>query len=69
MHEPRNLAAINRWIAQNRPDCSALIDMLLKTDRKDAFILMMTMSFEAGRMFQANEVADPARYVPMEEEY
>jgi len=35
----------------------------------DSLILLMTSAFEAGRMFQADETANPAIYIPMEEVY
>lgn len=52
---PANLAAIRRWCELVRPDLVEYIDRLATSNDRshDAFILLMTTSFEAGRMFQS----------------
>jgi len=65
---PRNVQAIRKWVHANRPDMIEPMDGVI-AQANDALILLMTTAFEAGRMFQAEEVADPASYVPMQEIY
>lgn len=68
MADPRNVSAILKWSRENRPDLFP--KMVAIAEHGDTtHILLMTTAFEAGRMFQATEVENPARYVPMEEEY
>jgi hypothetical protein len=71
MAEARNVTAIKRWVAENRPDMVSQIDQIVNDigPRGAAFTLLMATSFEAGRMFQATEVAHPDRYIPMQEVY
>ena len=60
---PKNLQAILDWFAKNRKDIpQATIMQLVK---QDAFILMCTASFEAGRQFQKDhpEIEGPGGYL------
>ncbi len=50
MPESKNLATIRRWVTKNRPDILPQFDQLIKTD---AAILLMTIGFESGRLFQS----------------
>ena len=50
LKEPKNVAALRKWVNTNRPDIAPMFDRYIK---EDAFILLMTIGFEAGRMFQA----------------
>lgn len=65
---PRNVEAILNWTRLNRPDMVETMEVVV-AQGKDSLILLMTTAFEAGRMFQAEEAADPARYVPLQEIY
>jgi hypothetical protein len=70
MPEARNVTAIKDWCHDQRPDLVPHITRIADGNvaQSDAFILLMTTAFEAGRMFQS-KLADPARYVAMEETY
>lgn len=52
---PTNLAAIRRWCELHRPDMIESIDQLATSNNPNlnAFILLATTAFEAGRMFQS----------------
>jgi hypothetical protein len=65
---PRNVEAILNWTRLYRPDLVEGMEAVI-AQANDGIILIMTVAFEAGRVFQANEVADPAIYVPMQEIY
>ena len=65
---PRNVEAIRNWTRLNRPDMVEAMEVVL-AQANDSIIFLMTTAFESGRMFQANEVADPSSYVPMQEVY
>lgn len=46
---PKNLQAILDWCAQHRPDLGAVVEA---EKNNDAFIMLLTVGFEAGRQFQ-----------------
>jgi hypothetical protein len=48
---PKNAQAIKDWIVKNRPDLALNVDMYLQ---QDAFILLLSIGFEAGRQFQVD---------------
>jgi hypothetical protein len=70
MTEARNVTAMKEWVAENRPDLTDQFEIVFagRGAVSDAYILLMTTAFEAGRMFQS-KTADATRYVPMEEMY
>lgn len=41
--------AIRKWVKENRPDIHPNMDIYVK---QDAFILLLSIGFEAGRKFQ-----------------
>lgn len=47
---PKNLQAILDWCAEHRPDLRPVVEA---EKNNDGFILLMTVGFEAGRVFQA----------------
>lgn len=56
MPEPKNQAAIRKWVAEHRPDCTEHVGRIMdmNSPQGDAFILLMHFAFEAGRQFQSN---------------
>ena len=64
MAEPKNLAAIRKWVKEHRPDIYPHFDVYIK---QDAFILLMSIGFESGRVFQHENpdlpVGDPLTYL------
>lgn len=53
---PKNAQAIKDWIIKNRPDIAPMVDTYMS---QDAFILLLTIGFEAGREFQNNNPTLP----------
>lgn len=47
--EPKNLEAIRKWTKENRPDIYPHFDTYIT---QNAFILLLSIGFEAGRQFQ-----------------
>lgn len=52
-----NLEAIKAWVRSCRPD---LVHMLPQMERENAFILLLTIGFEAGRSWQKQSPDDPS---------
>ena len=63
MPQPGNVAAILEWCKLYRPDMTDYVEKIVNMpgEQGAAFCLLMTSSFEAGRMFQS-QFEDPARY-------
>lgn len=56
---PPNLEAIMSWVKENRKDALPYMNQLMEktttgpsTDQANAFLLLMTMCFAAGRTYQ-----------------
>lgn len=69
-HRAANIAAILDWCANYRPDIYANVQRVIELpgDQGAAFTLLMTASFEAGRMFQTT-VPSPTTYEPFDVDY
>lgn len=60
MAEPKNLTAIREWVKINRPDIHPNMDTYVE---QDAFILLLSIGFEAGRKFQHDNSELPLKPV------
>lgn len=67
---PRNVQAILDYCESKRPDCteSILHVLAMKGEQANAFILLISLGFEAGREFQKDNPKIPlgggAHYLP-----
>jgi hypothetical protein len=64
----KNLDAIKLWVSNNRSDMIESIDRIANGAGGDAMILLMTTSFEAGRMFQSCQL-NAGSYEPGDVQY
>lgn len=51
---PKNAQAIKDWVEKNRPDMAHQIDAIIEDNNA---VLLLTIGFEAGREFQAENPA------------
>ncbi|MBU1179990.1 hypothetical protein KJ885_03530 [Patescibacteria group bacterium] len=60
----KNFDAIKKWVEKNRPDLmqqlSPIFDGTAQRKTTDAFILLLSVGFEAGRQFQIDNPDAPS---------